>query len=113
MYKAPNYMRMYRKKSALSQKDVEYLLGYIHNTSLCRVEKGQRPPRIDVLLAYHLLFNTSVESIFELRCKIIQPTLIKNCKKLVAIIKKDTYNPRLNSFKVRFLKKVIERLLNS
>lgn len=108
MFKPPNYMRMYRKKSALSQKDVEYLL--IQNTSLCLIEKGKRTPKIDVLLVYHLLFNTSIESIFELRCKIIQSNLIKNCKKLMTIIKKDTYNPRLNSFKIKSLEEMIERL---
>lgn len=110
MFKPPNYMRMYRKKSALSQKDIVFLFEYIRASSLCRMEKGRRPPKIDVLLVYHLLFNISVESLFELQCRMIQPTLIQNCRKLMALIEKDTFNPRRNSFKIKSLEEMIKRL---
>ncbi|MBK7881824.1 MAG: helix-turn-helix transcriptional regulator [Saprospiraceae bacterium] len=103
MYKPSNYMRMYRKKSGLSQKDVKFLLEYIQDSSICRMEKGQRTPKIDVLLVYHLLFTTTVESHFELRSTMIEPILIQNCKNSVNHIKKETFNSRLNSIKIKSL----------
>lgn len=110
--KPPSYMRMYRKRFFLSQKDVAFLLGDIYSSDVSRIEKGIVSPHVDVLLVYHLLFNTSVESFFTLRSRMIQPMLVENCKKLITAIKKDTYKPHLkiNEFKTSSLEEMIERL---
>ncbi len=110
--KSPSYMRMYRKRFFLSQQDVAFLLVDIYSSDLSRIEKGIIAPNVDVLLVCHLLFNTSVESFFTLRSKMIQPMLVQNCKKLMAVIQKDIYKPhlKLNEFKIRSFQEMIERL---
>lgn len=110
MYKPPSYLRTFRRKSPLTQRDVRLLLGSISTSDVCRVEKGQRPARIELLLIYHLLFNASIESFFELKCDLIEPELIKNCNELLNMLKRKPDKVKLDAFKIRFLEGVVWRL---
>lgn len=60
----PNYLRVYRKRSSLTQADIAFLMKLPDYSNISRYEKGQREPSIEFLLVYHLLFNASVESFF-------------------------------------------------
>jgi transcriptional regulator with XRE-family HTH domain len=39
-----NYLRMYRKKSPLTQSDMGFLIGLKEISNISRYEKGQRQP---------------------------------------------------------------------
>ena len=58
------HLRMYRKRSPLLQSDVAHVLGLQDYSIVSRWEQGERRPSIDMLLAYHLLFDMPVETLF-------------------------------------------------
>lgn len=60
-----NLLRMYRRQSNLAQADIARVLGVPNNSRISRWEKGHRHPPLKVLIGYTLLFNASVETLFE------------------------------------------------
>lgn len=106
----PNQLRMFRRRSPLTQKDIAFLVQTISHSNISAIELGKIRAWIELLLVYHLLFNTSVESLFELICRTIQPTLVKNTQNLLTEIKQQLVLTKEDSHKLVFLEDVIERL---
>lgn len=59
-----NYLRTFRKRSALSQKEVAYLLGAESGAKVCRYERFTREPGLETALAYEAIFGEPVSSLF-------------------------------------------------
>lgn len=109
MSNAPNYLRVYRKRSPLTQGDIGFLMSLPDYSNISRYEKGQRTPSIEILLVYHLLFNTSIEQFFEPELEIIHANLLERMEKLIVDLKKDS-SVLNNSSRIKFLELVINRL---
>src|SRR6266699_6662617 len=60
----PNYLRANRKRLALSQDEVAFLLGAHSGTKVCRYERFVREPSLETALAYEAIFKTSVSELF-------------------------------------------------
>jgi len=56
-HKLESYLRTYRIKSGLTQRDVAALLGLGTGSAISRTEKGEMIPSIRILLGYCLLFE--------------------------------------------------------
>lgn len=111
MSKPINFLRLYRKRSPLTQSDIAFLLGLPDDSNISRYEKGQREPTIELLLVYHLLFDTSIESFFEQHSHIIYQDLIKRIEDLIIDLKREEDNPK-KTYRITFLEEVIKRLTN-
>jgi transcriptional regulator with XRE-family HTH domain len=61
----PNYLRSYRKRLALSQDEVAFLLGTQSGARVCRDERFTRQPSLETALAYVAIFKTSAPELFE------------------------------------------------
>ena len=109
MSNAPNYLRIFRKRSPLTQSDIAYLMSLSEYSSISRYEKGQRTPSIEILLVYHLLFNASIEQFFEPELEIIHSNLLERMEKLIVDLKKVS-SVQNNSSRIKFLELVINRL---
>ena len=59
-----NHVRKYRKCSALSQRDVAYLLGGQSGSKVCRYERFAREPGFATALAYEAIFRRPVAELF-------------------------------------------------
>ena len=59
-----NYLRMYRKRSGLTQEDVAYLLGSRDGGKICRYERLTREPTLEAALGYEAIFNVPVRELF-------------------------------------------------
>jgi transcriptional regulator with XRE-family HTH domain len=59
-----NHVRKYRKRSALSQKDVAYLLGVVSGSKVSRYERFTREPGLYTALAYEAIFQCMVSELF-------------------------------------------------
>ena len=59
-----NYLRTYRKRSALSQEEVAYLLGTQSGAKVCRHERFIREPGLETALAYEAIFRRPVSELF-------------------------------------------------
>lgn len=94
----PNYLRVYRKRSSLTQADIAFLMKLPDYSNISRYEKGQREPSVEFLLVYHLLFNASVESFFEPQIGIILPALREQIERLLNNLKStNATDPRIKS----------------
>lgn len=55
--KLDTYLRTYRLKAGLSQKDIAFLLSLGSGSAISRIEKCSRIPSLPILLAYCIIFN--------------------------------------------------------
>jgi DNA-binding XRE family transcriptional regulator len=61
---APNYLRTYRLRSGLTQRDVGKLLGYKDHGEISRHERSARVPTLTAALGYGLIFRVPVSALF-------------------------------------------------
>src|SRR5678816_3202787 len=64
MPQLPNYLRSNRKRLALSQKEVAFLLGLHSSAKVCRNERFTREPSLTTALAYEAIFQKPVSELF-------------------------------------------------
>ena len=62
--KLPNYLRANRKRLALSQDDVAFLLGTQSGAKVCRYERFVREPYIETIFAYEVIFQKPARELF-------------------------------------------------
>ena len=62
--KLQNYLRTYRKRFGLSQKEVAFLLGVKNSAKASRYERLQRVPLLETILAYEAIFRVPVRELF-------------------------------------------------
>ena len=62
--KLANYVRTYRKKAGLSQRDVGLILGYPNEGQVSRYERFHSRPPLAVALQYEALFHVPVSTLF-------------------------------------------------
>ena len=60
----PNYLKANRKRLALSQDEVAFLLGAHGGAKVCRYERFVREPSLETALAYEAIFKRSVSELF-------------------------------------------------
>lgn len=63
-HKLPNYLRTYRKRAGLTQKEVAHLLGINDPTSVSRHERGVRIPTLERSLEYSVIYQVSLAELF-------------------------------------------------
>jgi transcriptional regulator with XRE-family HTH domain len=60
----PNYLRSNRKRLALSQEEVAFLLGTGGGARVCRDESFVREPTLQGAMAYEAIFQSSARELF-------------------------------------------------
>jgi transcriptional regulator with XRE-family HTH domain len=78
-----NYLRTYRKQTQITQSDIAFLLEKEDNSNLSRCEKGKRSPSLEMIMVYHLLFNTPVISFFTNQRDAVKQNLIRRIAELI------------------------------
>jgi transcriptional regulator with XRE-family HTH domain len=64
MTQLPNYLRSNRKRLALSQDEVAFLLGTQSGAKVCRYERFAREPSLETALAFEVIFQRSASELF-------------------------------------------------
>jgi transcriptional regulator with XRE-family HTH domain len=62
--KLENYLRTYRKRSGLTQREVAFLLGCRNGAQVSRYEKRRRIPPLETALACEAVFGIPVSELF-------------------------------------------------
>jgi transcriptional regulator with XRE-family HTH domain len=78
----PNYLRANRKRLALSQDDVAYLLGRETGEKVCRHERFLHEPGLATALAYEVIFRRSVSELFDGLYKQVEQEVVARAKVL-------------------------------
>ena len=60
----PHYVRRYRLRAALTQKEMAHLLGCKSPATVCQYEARKREPDLRTALAYQVVFGVPVEELF-------------------------------------------------
>lgn len=60
----PNYLLSNRKRLALSQEEVAFLLGTENGQQVCRHERFAREPNLETAFAYEAIFKRSASELF-------------------------------------------------
>jgi len=94
-----NHVRKYRKRSALSQRDVAYLLGVKSGSKVCRYERFTREPGFSTALAYEAIFQVAVSELFPGLYQRIEAGVRARAKRLMG--RKCNGKPRRDSIRRR------------
>ena len=99
-------MRIHRKQTHITQADIAYLLNHSDNSSISRVERGDRQPSIEILLAYHLLFDMEIGDFFVDQRDVIRRRIASRIKHLVRQIENECEpsNPKVQHRTANLLK---------
>lgn len=88
MDKIINYLRTYRKHTELTQYDVATLLHLKGNAIVSRCEKGFRTPTLEMIVVYHLLFDTPISALISNHLEIMKEQLVQRIPQLVSEIER-------------------------
>lgn len=61
----PNYLRAHRKRLALSQDEVAFLLGLQSGSRVCRNERYVHVPTLETAFAYEVIFQKPARELFD------------------------------------------------
>ena len=80
MHIQQNLLRLVRKRTELTQVDIASILDITDFANISRWEAGLKSPGVEILLAYHLLFDTPIDAIFERQKKGVLEKIIPKIK---------------------------------
>lgn len=106
------YLRTHRRKWALTQKELAFLLGRKSSTQVSRLEQGKRIPGIDIMLACEVLFGLTPRNTFPKRYTDIEEAVLARAATLYKRLDKETSRDamRKKEFLSAALKRAITRL---
>jgi transcriptional regulator with XRE-family HTH domain len=80
----PNYLRAHRKRLALTQADVAYLLGMKDGIKVCRYEAFVHEPKLHIVLAYEAICEKPASELFVGRYEEVVEEIAKRAEMLLA-----------------------------
>ena len=93
-YKLENYLRTYRKRSALSQDEVAFLLGCRSGTKVSRYERHSRKPNLETLFGYEMVFGTPAREFFAGVYQKVEKKITNRAQLLTRNLSRATPTPR-------------------
>ena len=106
----PQYLRMHRRRAALTQPELAMLLGFPTRSKVVAYETGpvQRAPRD--LMAYEVVFDTTLGEMFEGARREVCKQVERRARKLLDhVVENDEPSPQLDR-KLVFLRDLIDRI---
>lgn len=86
--KLGNYLRTYRIRAGLTQRDVAVLLGLEAASTISRTEKGKRIPSVHFLLGYSVLFKIPPEDLVPGICRDMEKAILDRTRFLTEKLRK-------------------------
>ena len=78
-----NYLLSNRKRLALSQEEVAFLLGLGSGEEICRHERFAREPSLEIALAYEVIYKRSASELFSGLYQRIEEEVLARAKTLL------------------------------
>ena len=103
-----NYLKMYRKRSTLTQEEMAFLLGAARDSKVSRYENGRRIPAFPAILAYSIVFNAPLHDLFAGHYEETAITIHKRAQRLLAKLGTKPASPAL-ARKMQFLQELAHR----
>jgi transcriptional regulator with XRE-family HTH domain len=104
----PHYLRSHRKAFGLTQKEVGRILGFKNGHSVCQFENFRDIPRLQVMLAYEVLFDTPASQLLAGISEAIRFVVHRRIRSLAAELSKRKPTPA-TAAKLAVLRAALER----
>ena len=82
-HRLPNYLRTYRRRFGLSQRELAMLLGAATGTKVSRYENFSRMPAVSTVWAYEAVFDTPALELFAGNYRTIRRAVQTRAKRLL------------------------------
>ncbi|MGO8754728.1 MAG: helix-turn-helix transcriptional regulator [Gallionellaceae bacterium] len=105
-----SYLRTHRRKWALTQKELAFLLGQKSSAHVSRLEQGKRIPSSEVVLACEVLFGTTPRNFFPKLYVDIEKAVLARAATLCERLDKETSKSAMR--KKEFLSSILNRAGN-
>lgn len=106
--KLRSYLRTYRLRSGLTQKEVAFLLSLKSQSIISRVEKNVCHPSVVLLLGYSRIFRVSVDKLLPGLLNDIDQSLINRARILQSELKNDQQTVAIQE-RIKFLGTMISK----
>jgi transcriptional regulator with XRE-family HTH domain len=93
--KLDNYLRTYRKKLGLTQREVAFLLGCHGGAKVSHYERSGRIPNLKVIFAYEAIFQKPARELFAGIYDRAERETLRRVRLLVSRLRKRQENPTL------------------
>lgn len=107
--KLPNYLRTYRKRTGLTQKEVGYLLGHNDGSEISQYEQGTWFPNFRALAALETALRVPIGQLFAGAYEEIEVGVLERTGKLIKQIQQQPANLHREA-KLQSLRRIIEDL---
>lgn len=104
-----NYLRVRRRQSQLSQKELAFLLGYKHESFISRLERHDRGMTFSTSRACRIIFGSRTKDIFPALLKEHDSKLMQRMQDLCTTLEQDGPSKR-KEVKLLLLRAAIDRL---
>jgi hypothetical protein len=106
----PQYLRMHRRRAALTQPELAWLLGFPTRSKVVAYESGPVQRAARDLLGYEVVFNTCLGELFEGARHAIYTQIERRARKLLdRVVHTADPSPQLDR-KLLFLHELIDRI---
>ena len=106
-----NLLRTYRKRTELLINDISYLLSMKDSSTLSRCERSWRKPSLEIIFTYNILFQVSIEKLFENEMKNTLRKIAENIDPLIEILTKQDLTKKVEA-RILFLQS-LKALINT
>ena len=103
-----NYIRTHRRKAALTQDELAFLLGCEHGTKISRYERERRTPNFEATLAFEAAFGVPIRELFAGRFHQVEQSVVARARELIEILRKKKPSAAV-SRKLTLLMEICER----
>jgi transcriptional regulator with XRE-family HTH domain len=104
----PNLLVSFRKRAALSQEEMAFLLGTRGGSKISRYERFTRGPSLEIVLAYEVIFGKSASRLFAGICKEIERRVVERARVLAHKTRRQKPSPE-NKRKLEILEIIIQK----
>ncbi|MCG3165540.1 MAG: hypothetical protein POELPBGB_01308 [Bacteroidia bacterium] len=94
MYDIIDKLRSHRKQTPIMQSDIAFLLGFKDTTNVCKFEKGNRSPHLEIILLYNLLFEAPALAYFNAQRNTLKQQVLNKIPDLINLIEKEQISPK-------------------
>lgn len=101
-------LKMYRRKTPLLQQDIAHLIDMDYG-QYNRIEKGNRPPSLDVISIFHL-FGVGVHQLFPFDFENLRSTIITQSRTLIEQLKSESSLKSKN--RLVYIERFVKFLIN-
>ena len=109
MHIQQNFLRLARKRTVLTQIDIAAILKIPDFANVSRWEQGLKVPGIDIMLAYHLLFDTPIESFFDRKKRDIKKLIVAQIQERILYLSKLEPDTKIQG-RIDCLRSILTRL---